>query len=126
MANAVTTLFKKLYQNGKNIIKSWALDNVQRRAMIKIEGSITESKRDAYDLIEKQKEMLCDIANFDHIEFAKSMKTFESTMANLVILQEMMTNLFWVSPDIDIDGDVWQYIKEATQESAKEKKDESK
>lgn len=104
---AATTLFKKLYQNGKNIIKSGALDNIERKSKIKIESSIAETKALAYDAIEAQTQMLCDIEKFDHVAFAKSRKELANHKTNLEYLAELMLKLFGDKIDVSIDGDVW-------------------
>ncbi len=104
---SATTLFKKLYQNGKNLIKSWALDNIERKAKIKIESSIAETKALAYDAIEAQTQMLCDIEKFDHVAFAKSRKELANHKTNLEYLWELMLKLFAEKVDVSIDGDVW-------------------
>lgn len=115
------TLFKKLYNNWKNIIKSWMLENAERRAIIKIEGSVTEAKNDVYDIIEKQKEMLCNITDFNHVEFANLMKKLESNMKNLEYLGTLWMKLFWVNINTDVEWDVWSFIEEAqTQQNQKD------
>jgi len=116
-----TTLFKKLYQNGKQIIKNWSLANIERMSMIKLQSSIAATKNEVYDLIEKQKQMLCDIEKFDHVEFAKLTKQLMSKQQDLEILNGISEKLFGVSDDIYIEWNVREILE--TTEQTKESKE---
>lgn len=124
MDSKKTTLFRELYKSWKQIIKNRSLANNERIAIIKIQSSIAATKNDVYDLIEKQKSILCDIEKFDHIEFLKITDQLTKKKQDLDSLNDIMKKLFSIEEDISIEWDVWWTIEEEIKSSNGYKKEE--
>lgn len=104
-------LFKKLYQQGKNISKSGVYENLARKSKIKIEASIVETVTKILDLQIKQKQMLCDIENFNHVDFWRIGKELLDLEQSLDVLEEVLFKLFGVESD-NTFWDVWDMVEE--------------
>ena len=117
------TLFKKLYQQGKQISKSGVFETLARKSKIKTESSIVETVTQILDIQQKQKLMLCDIENFNHIEFGKLWKELLDLKQSLVVLEEILLKLFWEKQENDFFN-----VREMIEEDLKkpQKKEEQK
>lgn len=118
-------LFKKLYQQGKQISKSGVFETLARKSKIKLESSIVGTVDTILDLQLKQKQMLCDIENFDHIEFWKIWKELIDLRQSLTVLEEILFKLFG-EKQANTFGDVWVMIEEDLKKPQKKGGDEQK
>jgi len=79
--------------------------------MMKIESTINETESQVYEIVEKQKEMLSDVTQLDHIEFAKIELDKKNKEAQIEVLLEVYKKLFNVDYKTIGNLSAWEFYE---------------